>query len=75
MKSKGWGGARPGAGRKKSVPNAPKTVKRTGRRTRDLPLDYMISVMNDLTVAPRRRDRMAIAALPFFHSKVGPVSS
>jgi len=70
MSRSSWGGARPGAGRKKGVAGAPKTVKRTGRRTRDLPLDILLATMNDESVDAKRRDRAAIAALPFVHSKV-----
>ena len=38
--------------------------------TRD-PLEYMLAVMNDPTADKERRDRMALAAAPFLHSKVG----
>lgn len=72
-----WGGRRPGAGRPKKGAtvkeigaDAP-SVKRAGRRTRYLPLDYMLAVMNDETADLRRRARMAIAALPFLHKKIG----
>ena len=33
------------------------------------PLEYMISVMNDLEVDDARRDRMAIAAAPYVHAR------
>ena len=77
-KSNGWGGRRPGAGRprkrataKDVASEAPKSVKRATRRARYLPLDYMLEVMNDETVDLRRRARMAVAAAPFFHTKIG----
>jgi hypothetical protein len=34
------------------------------------PLDYMLSVMNDLSADKDRRDRMAIAAAPFCHARI-----
>jgi phage terminase small subunit len=37
------------------------------------PLDYMLSVMNDVDADVARRDRMAIAAAPFVHSRVGEI--
>lgn len=35
------------------------------------PLDYMLSVMNDPSADPARRDRMAQAAAPYVHAKPG----
>jgi len=77
-KSRNWGGARPGAGRPRKsaiieqiVADAPISVKRRAKRTGKLPLDYMLDVMNDPNVDIKRRTRMAIAALPFFHAKIG----
>src|SRR3954466_8232953 len=35
------------------------------------PLAYMLRVMNDPGAEPERRDRMAIAAAPFMHSRAG----
>ena len=37
------------------------------------PLDYMLQVMRSSNVDPQRRDRMAIAAAPFFHPRKEPV--
>ena len=34
------------------------------------PLDYALAVINDPEVPADRRDRMAIAAMPFLHGKV-----
>jgi hypothetical protein len=34
-----------------------------------LPLDYLLALVADETIDPQRRDRAAIAALPFCHSK------
>lgn len=35
------------------------------------PLEYMLRIMSDPAVDPARRDRMAIAAAPFFHPRKG----
>lgn len=35
------------------------------------PLEYMLSVMNNPRAEPDRRDRMAVAAAPFVHGKMG----
>ena len=35
------------------------------------PLEYMLNVMNDELADKNRRDRMAIAAAPFIHSRKG----
>ena len=40
----------------------------------DTPLDYMLAVMNDTTTDPARRDRMAIAAAPYLHARLGDMS-
>src|SRR5436190_18540813 len=38
---------------------------------KQLPLDYMLAVMRDPQVDLARRDRMAIAAAPFMHVRLG----
>lgn len=35
------------------------------------PLDYMLNVINNEKADAERRDKLAIAAAPFFHSKIG----
>jgi hypothetical protein len=35
-----------------------------------LPLDYLLSVINDPAVSPSRRDRLAIAAAPYCHPRL-----
>lgn len=35
------------------------------------PLEYMLSVMNNMEMDEARRDRMAVAAAPFVHAKAG----
>lgn len=72
--SKGKGGAREGAGRKKGEPN-----KRTAalvalvESTGITPLDYMLAVMRDPKADMRRRDLAAAAAAPYVHSKLASV--
>jgi phage terminase small subunit len=35
------------------------------------PLEYMLHVMNNRKAEPERRDRMAVAAAPYVHGKMG----
>jgi phage terminase small subunit len=35
------------------------------------PLEYMLEVMNNRKAEPERRDRMAVAAAPYVHGKMG----
>jgi phage terminase small subunit len=35
------------------------------------PLEYMLHVMNNRSAEPDRRDRMAVAAAPYVHGKMG----
>jgi len=35
-----------------------------------LPLDYLLTVINDATVPAERRDRIAIAAAPYCHPRL-----
>jgi hypothetical protein len=36
----------------------------------ETPLDYLLAVMRDPQADPARRDRAAIAALPYLHARV-----
>jgi hypothetical protein len=38
-----------------------------------MPLEYLLRIMNDRNEKPSRRDRAAIAALPYCHGKLAPV--
>lgn len=40
---------------------------------KETPLDYALRIMNDAGIDDARRDRMAIAAMPFMHGKPGEV--
>lgn len=62
------GGYRPGAGRPKKSATK-KAVRKEARSLGMTPLEYMLNVMNNPAEDPTRRDRMAIAAAPFVHSK------
>lgn len=64
------GGARPGAGRRKGVPNR-RTAEMLEKASAEgeLPLAYMLRVMRDSRVDPKRRDEMARSAAPYCHSK------
>jgi len=71
------GGYRPGSGRPKGSKNrknksgqiVPKKSETPDNRDKSklLPLDYMLNVMNDPTASRSRRDRMAISAAKYIH--------
>lgn len=64
------GGYRPGAGRPKAGQGAtPKQIAQEAKKAGQSPLDYMLSVMRNPEADQARRDRMAIAAAPFVHSR------
>lgn len=78
----GTGGARPGAGRPRKRPKpdaaaSPPTATESAPQpppapaVRVQPLEYMLAVMNDPDAHPELRARMAIAAAPFVHKKMG----
>ncbi len=67
------GGARVGAGRK---PKQAQDVVQSQMVTQDgdeklLPLEYMLRVIRDPETDAGRRDRMAVAAAPYLHPKMG----
>ena len=72
----GHGGKRPGAGRK-----AGSISKRTQRFRAEVAesgktmLEYVVGVARDETVDPERRDKMAIAALPYLHPRLQVVDA
>src|SRR5262245_1341897 len=69
------GGRRPGAGRPIGSTNGtgsvrrrvPKDFRDEAIKARMLPLDFMLKVMRDENEDPTRRDRAAVAALPYVH--------
>src|SRR5262245_9887780 len=69
------GGRRPGAGRPvgsltgtgKVRRRVPKDFRDEARKARMLPLDFMLKVMRDENEDSTRRDRSAVAALPYVH--------
>lgn len=68
------GGYRPGAGRPKKSggPSKKELAEEAVREATSAgmtPLEYMLSVMNDRSGDPDRRDKMAIAAAPYLHAK------
>jgi phage terminase small subunit len=68
------GGYRPGAGRPKGSGNASKSEADSDggeSPTWELPVAYMLRVMNDPTTDAARRDRLAIALAPYLHRKQG----
>ncbi len=83
----GRGGFRDGAGRPKGTGKKEVVAKIVKERQQQIasgdeskeqkivkrktPLEHMLDVMNDENSDDMRRDRMAIAAAPFVHSKAG----
>lgn len=60
------GGFRPGSGR----PKGARTIRLTPEAAGSVsPLAYLAEVMNDPTADPARRDRAAIALLPYLHPR------
>jgi hypothetical protein len=70
----GYGGARPGAGRPKGVPN-----RATAKREAEIaasgltPLDYMLSLLRDETLDTETRFEAAKGAAPFVHPRLAAV--
>jgi len=75
------GGYRAGAGRPKGSKTGGSKKETKGEIAQEIkdeakaanlePLEYMLLVMNDSLADAGRRDRMAIAAAPFIHSRKG----
>ena len=67
------GGYRPGSGRPRVDINALSSTEympephSNSECERKSPLEYLVDLYNDVTADPQRRDRAAIAALPFLH--------
>src|SRR4051812_16314411 len=58
-------------GRKKGVPNKRTAAEKAAvEASGEMPKEYMLRVMRDPTVEHERRDRMASAAAPYFHSRL-----
>jgi hypothetical protein len=70
----GWGGRRPGAGRKKGGISQKTRERREltdeALRAGETPRAYMLSVMRDPNVAAERRDAMAAMAAPYIHPRL-----
>src|SRR6516225_2028445 len=70
------GGKRPGAGRPRGSTNKFSTEIRAAAATaaaasgEELPLQYMLRVMNDPQADPQRRDYMAKAAAAYVHPRL-----
>ena len=60
------GGARPGAGRPRKPLDGTAAVSAKDSR---LPLNYLLSVLRDETAEAARRDKAALALLPYFTLK------
>ena len=73
------GGRRPGAGRPRKLKTdaaaPPKQPEPAGvpppGPAAEQPLGFMLKIMNDEAAPAERRDRMAVAAAPYVHPKIG----
>jgi len=66
----GWGGPRPGSGRPKGARNRRLPLAQAKRLRRELPLDYMLRILNDTKQPDERRDKMATLAAPYLHARL-----
>jgi hypothetical protein len=65
------GGARPGGGRKKGIPNkVTKALREHVASTGETPLEYFVRIYRDPKMPDERRDYAAAQALPYQHSKM-----
>ncbi len=64
-------GRRPGAGRPPGPAGHPRSLR---ERFPILPLDHMLSAVNDETAPMHRRDEMAKAAAPYIHPRLSAVA-
>jgi hypothetical protein len=51
----------------RDLPRSSRKRQRKPVQSELLPLEYMLSVINDSTASPTRRARMALAAAPYCH--------
>ena len=71
----GWGGKRPGSGRKRGGANRQsREVADAVAVTGETPLAYMMSVLRDQNAEQARRDEMAKSAAPYVHPKLHAVA-
>jgi hypothetical protein len=66
------GGRRKGAGRRRGTIRrlSEEAIREALAQGQMLPLDYMMSVLNDPAASADRRDMMAVAAAPYFHARL-----
>jgi hypothetical protein len=66
----GWGGSRSGSGRPRGARNKRLPLAQVKRLRRELPLDYMLRILNDKKQPDERRDKMAALAAPYLHARL-----
>jgi hypothetical protein len=65
------GGWRPGSGRKKgSTTRKKRSIAEEAKALGELPLNYMLRIMNDKSVEQSRRDMMAWRSAPYCHPRL-----
>lgn len=70
-----YGGARPGAGRKKGAPNKiTAEAQKKAAETGIMPLDYMLEMLRNESLPAEDRFEAAKAAAPYVHAKLAAVA-
>jgi len=70
------GGKRPGAGRKPGSANKlTREIADNSFKKGITPLEYMLQVLRDPRADTARRDQMAIAAAPYIHPRLQPITN
>jgi hypothetical protein len=67
-----YGGARPGAGRKKGFKREKmwKTEQEMAKKYQTSPLDYLLAVLNNPISSPERKMYAAERAAPYVHARI-----
>jgi hypothetical protein len=70
----GRGGARRGAGRPPGSKDRRHRAAQVEAAGQKLPLDIMLSIINDPSVSEARRDKFIIAAAPYLHPRLTSIA-
>ena len=71
-----YGGARPGAGRKKGLPNKiTAEAQKKAAETGIMPLDYMLEMLRNKALPAEDRFEAAKAAAPYVHAKLSNIDA
>src|SRR6516165_5456930 len=71
----GRGGARRGSGRPPGSKDRRRRAAQVAAAGQKLPLDIMLSIINDPSVSEARRDKFIIAAAPYLHPRLTSIAT